>query len=232
MRFLFSPTHVLIPAALGAFLWAQAPQTQEAQQPEDSMARVEGMPPRATPNDYASQGKTGDVIIGAEFAGHTVPTPDGPLNTEEFVVVEAGFFGAAGARLKLAEADFSLRFNGNKKAQPSEPFGLVLSTVKDPEWVPPETLKPKTSIAGLSASSNGGGGGSQDNGPPTPPKPPFDVQRKLQLRVKKISMPEGDRPLPQAGLLYFRYRGKEKGIHSLDLIYSGAAGSVTIPLHP
>jgi len=64
------------------------------------------------------------------------------------------------------------------------------------------------------------------------PKPPFDVQRKLELRVKKISMPEGERPLPQAGLIYFKYRGKEKGIRSLELIYEGAAGSVTIPMHP
>jgi hypothetical protein len=45
-------------------------------------------------------------------------------------------------------------------------------------------------------------------------------------------MPVGDRTLPEAGLLYFKYRGKEKGIHSLELIYSGAAGQATIPLHP
>jgi len=40
----------------------------------------------------------------------------------------------------------------------------------------------------------------------------------------------GDRPLPQAGLLFFQYRGKEKGINSLELIYSGAAGKATLVL--
>lgn len=184
-----------------------------------------GLPPRAAPTDYQAQGKAGEITIAAEFAGHSVPTPEGPLTDEEYVVVEAGLFGPPGAKLQLTEGDFSLRINGNKKAQPSEPYGRVVDSVKDPDWVPPEKHENKTMIGG---SSNAGG----DNGPPTTPKVPFEVQRKLSLRVRKASMPVGNRTLPEAGLLYFRYRGKEKGIHSLELIYSGAAGQATIELHP
>jgi hypothetical protein len=186
-----------------------------------------GLPPRAAPTDYQAQGKAGEITIGAEFAGHSVPTPEGPLSTEDFIVVEAGFFGPQGAKLQIADGDFSLRINGNKKVTPSEPYGLVVDNVKDPEWVPPEAPKQsKTSFGGAS-----GGGGAAD-GPPTPPKVPFDVQRKLSFRVKRASMPVGDRTLPEAGLLYFKYRGKEKSIRSMELIYSGAAGPVTITLHP
>ena len=43
---------------------------------------------------------------------------------------------------------------------------------------------------------------------------------------------EGERPLPRAGLLYFPYGGKAKGIHSLELIYSGGAGKATLNLMP
>jgi hypothetical protein len=187
-----------------------------------------GLPPRAAPAEYQAQGKAGEITIAAEFAGHSVPTPDGPLSTEEYVVVEAGFFGAAGARLQLAQGDFSLRINGNKKSIPGDPYGLVVDSVKDPEWLP----EVKQEKGGKTSFGGGGRGGGGDSGPPTPPKVPFDVQRKLSLRVKKASMPEGERALPEAGLLYFKYRGKDKAIHSIELIYSGAAGQATLELHP
>jgi hypothetical protein len=54
----------------------------------------------------------------------------------------------------------------------------------------------------------------------------------MEQQVQKAAMQEGDRPLPQAGLLFFRYAGKAEGIKSLDLIYSGAAGQATLTLQP
>ncbi len=52
----------------------------------------------------------------------------------------------------------------------------------------------------------------------------------MAKNVQKAVMPEGDRALPQAGLIFFQYRGKEKGINSMELIYSGPAGKVTLNL--
>ena len=49
-----------------------------------------GMPPRAAASEYQSQGKAGTVTIGAEFAGHSVPTPDHTYSSEDYIVVEAG----------------------------------------------------------------------------------------------------------------------------------------------
>jgi len=54
----------------------------------------------------------------------------------------------------------------------------------------------------------------------------------MAQRVQKSALPEGDRPLPQAGLIFFQYRGKSKGIHSMELMYAGAAGKATIALQP
>jgi hypothetical protein len=48
----------------------------------------------------------------------------------------------------------------------------------------------------------------------------------------RVAWAEGERPLPRAGLLYFPYGGKEKGIRSLELIYSGVAGKATLNLKP
>jgi hypothetical protein len=190
---------------------------------------AKGLPPRATPADYQAQTKAGAVTIAAEFAGHSVPTAQGPLTTEDFVVVEMALFGAPDARMKISADDFSLRINGKKAPLPSLPYGMILSSVKDPEWVPPEQAKSK-SKGGLSTGGNGDQADS--NAPPPPVKIPIEVQRAMAQRVQKATLPEGDRTLPQAGLIYFQYRGKTQGIHSVELIYDGPAGKATLALQP
>ncbi len=109
---------------------------------------------------------------------------------------------------------------------PGLPFGLVLASVKDPEWEPPEKAaqKSKTSI--------GGGGDDRSNEPPAPVKVPVAVQRAIAQRVQKAALPEGDRPLPQAGLLFFQYGGKPKSIRSVELLYAGPAGQAVLKLQP
>jgi len=195
---------------------------QEAKPPSES----QGIPPRAAPTDYQSQGKAGDLTIGAEFAGHAVPTADGILNSDDYVVVEVGLYGPE--KVFLSPDQFSLRINGKKAPVPSRPYGAVVDSVKDPEWAPPE----KKEKGGKTSFGSGGAGGGNQDGPPTPPKVPIKTQRAWAQRVKKVSLSEGERPLPQAGLLYFPYKGKVKGISSIELIYTGPAGSATLTLQP
>lgn len=182
------------------------------------------MPARATPGDYQAHGVAGPVTIGAEFMQHSVPTPGLLLTTEDYVVVEAGVFGSPGTRTTLNPTDFTLRINGKKNLQ-SEPYVTVFKSLKDPEWEPeiPVEKASKTSI---------GGTGKNGNDPPVVPKPPFKLQREWNLRMQKQAFPEGDRPLPQAGLLFFRYGGKASGIHSIELLYAGPSGKVTLELQP
>ena len=187
-----------------------------------------GLPPRATPGDYPSQAKAGKVTIAAEFMGHSVPRPEGPLTTEDYVVVEAGLFGASGERIQLANDDFSMRINGKKAILPRQPYGLVVSSLKDPSWSPPEEAEPKSkSKTGLST-----GGGGDSGSLPVVVHIPIELQRAMAQYVQKSSLREGDRALPEAGLIFFQYRGPTKKIHSLELIYSGAAGNATLALQP
>jgi len=198
-----------------------------AQSPVPSDA-AQGLPPRATPADYQIQGKAGTVTIAAEFDSHSVPLAEGVLTTNEFVVVEAAFFGPSGARLTLSPGNFSLRINGKKAPSPAQPAGLVLKTVKDPAYEPPTNSQlGKTTMN--TGGGGGRGGGGQDDGPPPPPKVPIEVQLSMEKRTKKASMPEGDRPLPQAGLLFFEFGGKAR---SVELIYDGPAGKATLNLQP
>jgi hypothetical protein len=200
-----------------------------AQDPAPSASETRGLPARATPADYQAHADAGKVQVGAEFFQHSVPTPQMMLTTEDFVVVEVGLFGPAGTKVKLSFEDFSLRINAKKNPQPSEPYGLIFKSLKDPEWAPPEAVEEKHSKTGINT-----GGGGKDPGGSLPPvvHVPIKLQRDWEQRAQKSSFPEGDRQLPQAGLLYFQYRNKAASIHSLELIYSGAGGKATLVLTP
>ena len=184
---------------------------------------AQGIPPRTAPADYQANAQAGAVTIAADFVGHSVPTPQGPLGTEDFVVVEVAFFGPAEARLKLSWEDFSIRINGKKVPTPGQQFGLVFKSLKDPEWEPPSTEGKESK-----GSVNAGGGGAQGDPKPLPPKMPFPLRRAMEQKVQKVALAEGDRPLPQAGLLFFPHRGKVESIHNIELIYSGAAGKAVL----
>ena len=191
--------------------------------------QAQGLGARSTPAEYPSRTTAGKVTIAAEFKGHSVPTAQGTaLTSEDYIVVEAGLFGPPDSRLTFTLSDFSLRVNGKKQALESLPCGMVVGSLKDPEWEPPE---PKASKGGKT-SINGGGGGGDSKDPPAPVKIPIEVQRSMAQRAQKAAMPEGDRPLPQAGLLFFKYGGKTKGIRSLELVYDGPAGHATLELEP
>jgi hypothetical protein len=200
----------------------------QGQNTQSNSAQVEakGMPPRATPADYQAQAQAGTVTVAAEFKGHSVPTLQGILSTEDYVVIETGLFGPLGARSRLSADDFSLRINGKKTPLPAQPYGLVVGSVKDPEWEPP--------VPPASKSKGGFSGGGREPGepPPAPVKVPIGLQRAMAQRVQKAALPEGDRTLPQAGLIFFQYRGRAQSIHSVELIYAGPAGKATLTLQP
>ncbi len=209
---------LLLIAALCLCAQAQDTPARTAPAPEPK-----GLPPRASADEYLSKGRVGDVAIGAEFVEHSVPTADGTYSTEDYVVVEVGLFGPAGARIKLSSTDFSLRINDKKTPQASQPYELVAHSLKDPEWSPPKEEKKESGL-----STNG-----RDSAPPPAiVHMPVPMLLAMENHVKSAVLLSGDRALPQAGLLFFEYHGKEKTIHSVELIYNGPAGKATVALQP
>lgn len=217
------PMALVLVVALG--VRGQEPPPQDSAAKEASANESKGMPPRATPGDYQAHTQAGTLTLAAEFMRHSVPTPEATYTTEDFVIVEAGLFGPPQARLTLSIGDFSLRINGKKVASPSQPYGLSFSSLKDPEWEPPS--KPKGDKPTLDA-----GGGKPDDTFKPVIRMPIELKRTMQQRVQRASMPEGDRALPVAGLLFFEYRGRPESIRSLELIYNGPAGKATLALEP
>ena len=211
-----------------AAIFCQGAAAQDAPAKDAPIREATGIPPRTAPAEYQSHAQAGLVTVAAEFTRHSVATLQATLITEDYVVVEVGFFGPSGTRVKVSHEDFSLRINGKRFPLQAQPYGLVFSSLKDPEWVPPVTegSKSKTGITG-------GGGGENDPGAtPTVPKMPFELVRVMQQRVQKAALPEGERLLPVAGLIFFEYRGKPTSIKSIDLTYDGPAGKAVVQLRP
>src|SRR5271157_2681591 len=215
---------ILLPSKAGfgilavlAALFCQVAPAQEPPAKDAPIREATGIPPRTAPAEYQAHTQAGLVTIAAEFTRHSVATLQATLSTEDYVVVEVGLFGPPETHVRISHEDFSLRINGKRFPLHAQPYGLVFTSLKDPEWVPPETEGPK-SKTGIT-----GGGGANDAGatPPPPPKMPFELVRVMQQRVQKAALPEGDRVLPVAGLIFFEYHGKPTGIHSIDLIYDG-----------
>lgn len=203
---------------------------------KDLPFEAKGLPPRPTPADYPDQIEVGKVTLAAEFQGHAIPTLQGNLTTEDYITVEAAFFGPSGARVKLSLTDFALRING-KKSVPGQPYGAVLWNVKDPEWVPPEPVVSKehpnlvaTAEERAAEKPSSGGVNAGEKEPPPIVHVPIEVVRARHQRVQKSALPEGDRALPVAGLLFFSYTGKVDKIRTLELIYTGAAGKTELTL--
>jgi hypothetical protein len=217
-------------ALLTVFLDAQSPPAPAMPPQPASVHAAKGMPPRANGGEYLSNARVGAITIAAEFDEHSVPTPDMTLSTEDFVAVEVGIFGGAGAHTIVSAADFSLRVNGKKSPLPVEQFAAVFRNLRDPTYNPPELAAAKESKAG----SIGTGGNTQSDLGATPPpvKIPPEMERAMQLKVQNAALPEGDRVLPVAGLIFFRYGGLRKGIKTLELLYSGPAGKATLSLQP
>ena len=185
----------------------------------------EGIAPRATPTDYQFHAQADKLTVAAEFTGHSVGTPEGTLTTEDYVVIETAVYGPPGARTKLSAGDFSLRVNG-KKPVTGQPYGLVANTLRDLE------LEPTASEQKSKTSTTGSGGQSDFGSKPEPYRVPDALRHDWRQRLQKASLPEGDRALPQAGLIYFLYHGKTEKIQSIELTYTGPAGQFTLALHP
>ena len=121
-----------------AVLDAQSPPAPAAQAQAPGARASKGIPPRANPGEYLARAQAGAITIAAEFDRHAVPTPEADLTTEDYVCVEVGLFGPAGAHATVSSADFSLRINGKKAGLPAEQFAAVFRNLRDPSYNPPE----------------------------------------------------------------------------------------------
>jgi hypothetical protein len=220
-----------VAAAAFAAALCQAAGGQSPAPPKKADSEIPRLGPRAAAADYRYHAKVGNYSLGAEFKGHVVPTPELALETENYVAVDVGLFGPAGSRLVISREHFTLKVN-DKKTAPAQSFVALYESIKDPLYESPDTIadkKAKNSEEGSAAEKSAEYG--SDRNPKWRPVP-FPVRREWEQRLAKSSLAEGDRALPEGGLIYFSFRGRESSIYSLQLSYSGPAGKATLEMEP
>lgn len=205
-----------------------------------TLLHAQGTPPKTKASDYPVATQIGTVTLAAEYLVHSLPTPKGTLIANDYLIVEAAFFGPSFSRLKMSPDNFSLRINGKGQPLTTEPAGMVSGSIKFPSGHP--HLETSGTV--------GVGDGTVTVGPRAPPsrfpgdgndrtpvgQPPsiktVEEESSIDFRVQNAALPEGEHSLPRSGLLYFFYRGKIKNIRSLELFYEGSMGQATLKLLP
>ena len=215
MRFFSASRNCIWVAALCLCAQGQTPPANEAK----------GLAPRASPADYPAQARAGALTIAAEFARHGVPTAGGTFSTEDFIAVEVGFYGAAGARVN-SPPTISRSASTAKSRCPAGLTGWSSLLSKIPNGSRRNRWGERSRKAASTPAET----------MPTIPRRrqrtcPCRCSTPWNRRCKKPCCPRAI-PSPQAGLLFFQYRGKSEGIQSVELIYDGAAGKATLNLHP
>lgn len=205
-----------------------------------TLVTAQGTEPKTAASDYPVHVQMESVTLAAEYLVHSVPTAKGTLVANDYLVVEAAFFGPLYSRLKMSPDNFSLRINGRGEPLTTEAPGMVAQSIKFPG------VRPHLETSG----SVSAGDGTISVGPrPPPSRFPGDGNDRLpanqpatvnevnqenavEYRVQAASLPEGEHSLPRSGLLYFFYRGKTKNIRSVELLYNGTMGKASLKLMP
>jgi len=206
-----------------------------------------GTTPKSQASEYPVHARVGKFSLGAEYLVHSFSCRNQTFVTSDYLVVEVAGYPAPGEPVEVASGQFVLRLNGKKPLLHAQAPGFVAASLKYPDWERRRSLEVSGGIGDAGVRIGGparverfpGDPRPQQTRLPTPPQAPAPqdpsgLDREPPLRaeeaVVEAALPEGKARGPVSGYLYFAYKGKIKSIRKLELIYSGAAGSVTLGL--
>lgn len=203
--------------------------------------------PKDKAADYPVRATAGTTAIGAEYLVHSIPSGTQTFIASDYLVVEVAVFPALGEPIEIGTGTFTLRLNGKKEAISSEAPGFVAASVKYPDWEQRKNVEVQGGIGDAGVTIGRPPVVGRFPGDPTPqqsrlpgaPKAPAPddrngIEQEAPARAEDVlaqkALPEGPAEKPVSGYVYFRYRGKTKSIKSLELIYNGKSGPVTLKL--
>jgi hypothetical protein len=189
-------------------------------------------PPRSKPADYPVHAEFPAFQIGAEYLVHNIPAEKGEYWAKEYLVVEALILPGKREGVKLSANDFTLRVNGKKTLYTVSP-GAVAAALKYPDWEQRPNLSAAAGIGDDAIVFGAPPAVGRFPGDPTaipPSRAPqprdddnYGVSQEqavpLDQAISNVALPEGLAQRAVKGCLFFRYEGKLKSIHSLELLY-------------
>lgn len=199
-----------------------------------------GTEPKIAASEYPVHSQTPDRALGAEFWIHTFSGQGQSYVTEDYLVVEVAVFPAKDKEVLVSTSQFNLRING-KDTRYAQAAGAVGASMKYPDWQsrPNLTAEAGPVILGRPQTTERFPG---DRRPPMetgPRRPQVDTGAAAGPQQEVLSapelavaaaLPEGRTAKPVSGFLYFAHRGKIKSIRTLELLYQGESGPVSLHL--
>lgn len=204
---------------------------------------AQGTAPKSKPSEYPVHKSFKNIEIGAEYLLHSIPGPKGMLFAPNHLVVEVAIYSTSPEPLTVRQDDFSLHVNGKKLVLVPQSPGLVAYTIKYPDIERTRNLEIDAGLGNSTVTLGRRPAPARFPGDPRPEqqKPPNqpaqatvqDVGKEapsIDELVAAAALPEGESRLPVSGVLFFSYDGKLQSIHTLDLVYRGSSGRITLPL--
>ncbi|MGH9721736.1 MAG: hypothetical protein ACRD8O_16130 [Bryobacteraceae bacterium] len=201
-----------------------------------------GTEPRATAAEYPAHAPLPPLSIGAEYMVRSVPGSGQTILVSDYLVVEVALFSTA-REMMVNSGAFTLRINGKKQAIVAQTPAFVAASLKHPDWEHRRGVIAQAGpiVVGRPQTTERFPGDQRPSQTrlPRPPQAPDDPNRsgldpepvmKPEEIVIQSALVEGRRVLPLSGCLYFAHKGKPQSIRTVDLIYEGPEGTVTLPL--
>ncbi len=201
--------------------------------------------PKPSASDYPVHATAGTINLGAEFMVRSFQGQGQTFITRDYLVVEVAVYPPKFNKVRVSHSQFSLCLNGRKELLSPENPGVVAASLKYPDWQQHPTVAAGGGLGDVgvvlgprSTARFPGDPTSQGRLPRAPRVPgsenPGGVEEKEPVRADEVAIAnalvEGESPTAVCGYLYFLYKKQAKSIRSLELIYRGPDGGVTLRL--
>lgn len=193
------------------------------------MAAGQGTETKRKVTEFPVQAKVANAEIGAEFMVRLISYGPESFVTDNYLIVEVAIYPAAGQPVDVKAHHFTLRVSGKKEALLAQPLGMVIASLKYPDWErPPTSVSAGSGDAGVST----GGPDPVERFPGDPrarrfpaPRTPMPTDGKpAEARlsaadvVNRSALPEGPRKTPVSGYLFFPWKGNPVKLKSVELV--------------
>ncbi len=204
-----------------------------------------GTRPRSRPEEYTVYKHAGNAVIAAEYLVRSFQGRGQSFLAPDYLVVEVAIFPAPAQRIKVNAGQFSLRINESKRPLLPQPPFMVAASLRYADWERRPTI-----VAGAGTGSGGiilgrppvserfpgdpRPGRERLPEPPRAPQTATPLEREAPARADEVvvetALPEGEHTGPISGHLYFLFKKKTKSVRSVELIWNGPEGPLSLRL--
>jgi hypothetical protein len=202
--------------------------------------------PKPQPADYPAHVNAGNVQLAADYLVHSISGLNETFFARDYLVFEVAFYPERAESYKVDTGNFTLRVNGKKGVIFPESPGLVAASIKyqdaniHPHAEGSVGLGDVTATVGRPAPVprfpvDPTGVPNRHRLPPRAPETtnsnvPKEQHATVEEVIQQTALEDGEHHSAICGYLFFGYQGNVRKIKSIELLYQGRDGPITLRL--